>query len=115
MDAKVVEFTALLRRNGVRVSLSETMDAFQALDAVGLSDRETVRAALRATAVKRAIDVPTFDRLFDLYFSGLGEVIREVTQATQSALGLDEDDFASFLEQLELAAPLLQACATAAE
>lgn len=101
MDAKVVEFTALLRRNGVRVSLAETMDAFQALDAVGLGDRETVRAALRATAVKRAVDVPTFDRLFDLYFSGLGEVIREVTQATQAAIGLDEDDFAKFLEQLE--------------
>jgi uncharacterized protein len=101
MDAKVVEFTALLRRNGVRVSLAETMDAFQALCTVGLGDRDTVRAALRATAVKRAVDVPTFDRLFDLYFSGLGEVIREATAATQAALGLDEEDFARFLEQLE--------------
>jgi uncharacterized protein with von Willebrand factor type A (vWA) domain len=101
MDAKLVEFTALLRRNGVRVSLAETMDAFQALDVVGLGDRETVRAALRTTAVKRAVDVPTFDRLFDLYFSGLGEVIREATAATQAAIGLDEKDFARFLEQLE--------------
>ena len=101
MDAKVVEFTALLRRNGVRVSLAETMDAFQALDAVGLGDRDTVRAALRATAVKRAVDVPTFDRLFDLYFSGLGAVIREATAATQAAIGLDEEDFARFLAQLE--------------
>src|SRR5262245_63673001 len=101
MDAKVVEFTALLRRNGVRVSLAETMDVFQALDLIGLGERETVRAALRATAVKRAVDVPTFDRLFDLYFSGLGEAIREITAATQAALGLDEQDFARFLEQLE--------------
>jgi len=101
MDGKVVEFTALLRRNGVRVSLAETMDAFRALDAVGLSDRDTVRAALRTTAVKRSVDVPTFDRLFDLYFSGLGEAIREVTAATQAALGLDEDDFERFLQQLE--------------
>jgi uncharacterized protein with von Willebrand factor type A (vWA) domain len=101
MEAKLVEFTALLRRNGVRVSLAETMDAFQALDAVGLADRDTVRAALRATAVKRAVDVPTFDRLFDLYFSGLGEAIREITAATRAAIGLDEEDFARFLEQLE--------------
>jgi uncharacterized protein with von Willebrand factor type A (vWA) domain len=101
MDGKVVEFTALLRRNGVRVSLAETMDAFRALDAIGLSDRDTVRAALRTTAVKRSVDVPTFDRLFDLYFSGLGEAIREVTAATQAALGLDQDDFEHFLEQLE--------------
>jgi uncharacterized protein with von Willebrand factor type A (vWA) domain len=101
MDGKVVEFTALLRRNGVRVSLAETMDAFRALDAVGLSDRDTVRAALRTTAVKRAVDVPTFDRLFDLYFSGLGETIREITAATQAALGLDEEDFERFLGQLD--------------
>jgi uncharacterized protein len=101
MDGKVVEFTALLRRNGVRVSLAETMDAFRALDTIGLSDRDTVRAALRTTAVKRSVDVPTFDRLFDLYFSGLGEAIREVTAATQAALGLDEDDFERFLQQLE--------------
>src|SRR5262245_57633167 len=77
------------------------MDAFRALDVVGLANREVVRAALRTTAVKRVVDVPTFDRLFDLYFSGLGEAIREVTAATQAAIGLDEEDFARFLEQLE--------------
>jgi len=103
MDAKVVEFTTLLRRNGVRVSLAETMDAFRALDLLGLGDRETVRAALRATAVKRAIDVPTFDRLFDLYFSGMTEAIREATAATQAALELDEADFERFLADLERA------------
>src|SRR5215475_13138902 len=101
MEAKVVEFTGLLRRNGVRVSLAETMDAFRALDTVGLGDRETVRAALRATAVKRAVDLPTFERLFELFFSGMGEVIREVTAATQAALGLDAEDFERFLQQLE--------------
>ena len=101
MEAKLVEFTGLLRRNGVRVSLAETMDAFRALDTVGLGDRETVRAALRATAVKRAVDLPTFERLFELFFSGLGEAIREVTAATQAALGLDPEDFQGFLEELE--------------
>jgi hypothetical protein len=103
MEAKVVEFTTLLRRNGVRVSLAETMDAFRALDLLGLADRETVRAALRATAVKRAADVPTFDRLFDLFFSGLTDAIRDATDATQSALGLDDGDFERFLADLERA------------
>src|SRR5262245_42677815 len=101
MDAKVVEFTALLRRNGVRVSLGETMAVFQALDLVGLGERETGRAARRARVVKPPVYVPTIDRRFDLYFSGLGEAIREVTAATQAALGFDEEDFARFLEQLE--------------
>lgn len=101
MDARVVEFASLLRQNGVRVSLSETMDTFRALSAVGLADRETVRAALRATVVKRSVDVPTFEQLFDLFFSGLGEVIKDVTQATQAAMGLDDEALQAFLEQLE--------------
>src|SRR6516165_5425648 len=101
MEAKLVEFTGLLRRNGVRVSLAETMDAFRALDTVGLGNRETVRAALRATAVKRAVDLPTFERLFELFFSGLGEAIREATAATKAALELDTEDFQDFLEQVE--------------
>ena len=49
MDERLVEFSNLLRRNGLRVSLSESMDMLRALDVVGLPQRETVRAALRAT------------------------------------------------------------------
>jgi uncharacterized protein with von Willebrand factor type A (vWA) domain len=81
MDDKIVAFCALLRQNGLRVSVSETMDALRALGLVGLEDRATVRAALRATAVKRAVDVETFDRLFDLFFSGMSQAIEEITNA----------------------------------
>jgi uncharacterized protein with von Willebrand factor type A (vWA) domain len=101
MDTKLVAFAGLLRQNGIRVSLSETMEAFRALSLVGLDDRETVRAALRTAVVKRGVDVPSFERLFDLYFSGLGETIREVTQATQAAMDLDPEQFQDFLEELE--------------
>ena len=31
MEARVIEFANVLRRNGIRVSLSENMDAFRAL------------------------------------------------------------------------------------
>src|SRR5215470_19697631 len=101
MDAKIVEFCGLLRQNGLRVSVSETMDAMRALGVVGIDDRDTVRAALRATAVKRSVDVATFDRVFDLFFSGLGEVLKEITEATQQALELDPNAFQQMLEDLE--------------
>jgi uncharacterized protein with von Willebrand factor type A (vWA) domain len=101
MDAKLVEFCGLLRQNGLRVSVSETMDAFRALGETGLADRGTVRAVLRATTVKRAVDVPTFERLFELYFSGLGDTIQEITAATQAALELDPDAFQRMLEDLQ--------------
>jgi uncharacterized protein with von Willebrand factor type A (vWA) domain len=101
MDAKLVEFCGLLRQNGLRVSVSETMDAFRALGETGLADRGTVRAALRAAMVKRAVDVPTFERLFELYFSGLGDTIQEITAATQAALELDPEAFQRMLEDLQ--------------
>src|SRR2546428_365931 len=101
MDAKLVEFTNLLRQNGVRVSLAESMDMLRALDVVGLPDRGTVRAALRATTVKRGVDLPTFEALFDLFFSGLADAIKELTAATAGALEMSEEDFQRFLDQLK--------------
>jgi len=101
VDAKLVEFANLLRQNGLRVSLSENMDAFEAVDRLGLGDRETLRAALRATLVKRSSDVATYEQLFDLYFAGLGEAIKQVTAASQQAMDLSESDFQKLLERLQ--------------
>lgn len=100
MDAKIVEFTALLRTNGLRVSLSEHLDAFRAVAELGLGDRESFKDALRAAMVKRSIDVPVYDDLFDLYFSGLGKAIRESAEALMEAMQLGEQDFQSLMDQL---------------
>ena len=75
MDARIVEFAGLLRQNGVRVSPAEVTDAVEAAALAGLADRETLRGALAATMVKRAADVETFHRLFDLHFSGARELL----------------------------------------
>ena len=101
MDAKLVEFSNLLRQNGLRVSLAESMDMLRALEVVGLPDRQTVRATLRATMVKRSVDLPTFETLFDLFFSGLADAIKELTAATASALEMSEEEFQRFLDQLK--------------
>src|SRR6185436_3047718 len=100
MDEKLVEFSNLLRQNGLRVSLAESMDVFRALDVVGIADRETMRAALRATLVKRSVDVPTYEQLFDLFFSGLADAIREVTAATATDMEMADPDFQQFLDDL---------------
>ena len=101
MNERLLEFSNLLRRNGLRVSLAENMDTFRALSVVGLGDRETVRATLRASIVKRTIDIPTFEQLFTLFFSGLADAITQATAATSQALGLDDADFQRLLEELE--------------
>jgi uncharacterized protein with von Willebrand factor type A (vWA) domain len=101
MEEKLVEFANLLRQNGVRVSLAETLDAFAASDLTGLGEREAFQSALRTTMVKRASELPTFDELFDLYFSGLGEIIKQASQAVQDALAMSDKEFQRFLDQME--------------
>jgi uncharacterized protein with von Willebrand factor type A (vWA) domain len=75
VEARLVEFGRLLRQNGVRVSPAEVADAARAAALVGVGERDGFRAALRATLVKRAADVPLFDALFAVYFSALGRVL----------------------------------------
>jgi len=101
MEEKLVEFANLLRQNGVRVSLAETLDALGASELIGLGEREAFRAALRATMVKRASELPMFEELFELYFSGLGEIIKQAGQAVQDALAMSDREFQKFLEEME--------------
>ena len=101
MQDKLVEFANLLRENGVRVSLAETLDAFSASEITGLSERDAFRAALRSTMVKRATELPVFEELFDIYFSGLGENIKQASQAVQNALSMSDQEFQKFLDEVE--------------
>jgi hypothetical protein len=68
MEQRIVDFIAGLRAAGVRVSIAESADAFRAVEALGVQERETFRIALRSTLVKEPQDVPAFEQLFPLYF-----------------------------------------------
>jgi uncharacterized protein with von Willebrand factor type A (vWA) domain len=98
VEARIIEFAGLLRRNGIRVSTAETLDALRAVETCGLGRREVVRSALRATMVKRAPDIGPFNQLFDLYFSGLGDMLGEF--GGQAASGMSPVDFQALLDRL---------------
>lgn len=68
MDERMIRFISALRAGGVRISLAESADAFQAVDTLGVQEREAFRLSLRATLVKDAASLPTFDELFPLFF-----------------------------------------------
>ncbi len=81
MEERIVQFIAALRAGGVRVSLAESADAFQAVDSLGIQERETFRLSLRATLVKEARDIPVFEELFPLFFgSGDTPPLADLTQ-----------------------------------
>jgi uncharacterized protein len=95
METRLTELAALLRANGIRVSPAEVADAVAAGAAVGVDDRGVFRAALRATLVKRAADVPIFDGVFDVWSSGLGRILEGFEKgllAELSEQGLLEGD-----------------------
>ena len=74
MEERMIQFIAALRAGGVRVSLAESADAMRAVDNLGVQNRDAFRMSLRATLVKEASGIPTFEELFPLFFGGDGEV-----------------------------------------
>ena len=101
MEDRIVEFATVLRRNGVRVSLSENMDAFRALQLVGVVDPLLFRNALRTTLVKRSVDLKPFEELFDFYFFGIGQAIDAADRRIMEKLGLTPEQFQQMLEQIQ--------------
>ncbi len=71
MLAALTDFAAELRRAGLPVSPTESLDAAAAVTALAVEDRAELRAALAATLVKSAAHLPAFEALFDVYFSRL--------------------------------------------
>ena len=103
MQKKILEFTNILRKSGIRVSTAEAIDSFTALDELSIDDREIFRDALRSTMVKRGEEVPTFDQLFDLFWSGFYDNLREsFGEATDGLadMGFDLEELLSQIAQM---------------
>ena len=101
MEERIVEFAAVLRRNGIRVSLSENMDAFRALELLGIGNPLLFRNALRTTLVKRTSDVKPFEELFDYFFLGMGQALDALDRKIMDELGLTPEQFQEMLEQIQ--------------
>ncbi|HEX3750917.1 MAG TPA: VWA domain-containing protein [Streptosporangiaceae bacterium] len=88
MEEAIHRFVRLLRRAGVRVGVSEAVDAMRALTATGIAaDRELTRDALKVSLIKDRRDERTFDRIFDLFFR-----LQPVEEAAPEGHGHAHDD-----------------------
>src|SRR6266567_2061732 len=96
MDQRILEFIGDLRRAELRISPSEALDALAASSEIGLEHRETFKTALASTLVKEARDLPTFDRIFDLYFLDL----EALGAGLKKALGPEDPRIQEMLDQL---------------
>jgi uncharacterized protein with von Willebrand factor type A (vWA) domain len=98
VQKKILEFTNILRKSGIRVSTAEAIDSFTALEELSIDDREIFKDALRTTMVKRGEEVSTYDQLFDLFWSGFYDNLRE--SFGQATGGLGEADLERLLQQI---------------
>jgi uncharacterized protein len=68
VDQRIIQFISALRAAGIRVSLAESKDAFQAVEQLGVRNRDIFRISLRTTLVKESQDIAPFEELFPLFF-----------------------------------------------
>ncbi|MEW5871272.1 MAG: VWA domain-containing protein [Chloroflexota bacterium] len=91
MEERTLKFIAALRSAGVRISLAESADAFQAMEQLGVKDREAFRLSLQSTLVKDAQNLPVFEELFAIFFG---------SEAAPPMLNLSDDLTPEEAEQL---------------
>ena len=70
-------FIQELRKAGLPVSLTENLDAMEAVKHVPIEDREAFKCALAATLVKSQGHWRAFETVFEVYFSVGAEQVRE--------------------------------------
>jgi uncharacterized protein with von Willebrand factor type A (vWA) domain len=87
-------FVDELRAAGVPVSLTESLDALEALRHVDVIDRGAFRQALASTLVKRGEHRATFDTVFEVWFS-----LASVRVDGGAGEELDEADLARLVEE----------------
>jgi len=100
VQKKILEFTNILRKSGIRVSTAEAIDAFSALEQLSLDDREVFRDALRTTMVKRGEEIASYDELFDLFWSGFYDNLRHAFGDAAASLARLGTDLDQLLKQL---------------
>jgi uncharacterized protein with von Willebrand factor type A (vWA) domain len=103
VEKKILEFANILRKSGIRVSTAEAIDSFVALEELSLEDREIFKDALRTTMVKRGEEIATYDHLFDLFWSGFYDNLREsFGQATagMAEMGIDVEELLRAIAEL---------------
>ncbi len=69
LEENLVIFTNILRKEGLPISSSETMDALQSLQKIDLSSRENFKVTLQATLIKNYRDRDLFNTIFDYFFA----------------------------------------------
>ncbi|MFH1242954.1 MAG: VWA domain-containing protein [Pseudomonadota bacterium] len=89
-----------LRASGVRISVSENIDAMNAVRLLGYADRQVLKDSLSATLAKSRHETETFEACFDRFFSLDNFSDADMDSSLPQEIGPDRED--SLLTQMLL-------------
>src|SRR5919199_6847665 len=87
-----------LRAAGLPVSLTENLDAMEAVKHIPLEDREAFKYALAATLVKSNAHWKAFETVFEVYFSLRGPEYD--VKPGEDGQGLSDEDMQALLQAM---------------
>ncbi|OBF52089.1 vWA domain-containing protein [Mycolicibacterium monacense] len=98
----LVEFVEALRKQGISVGPSETVDAGRVMAVLGLGDREVLREGLACAVLRRPDHRDTYDAMFDLFFPAAlgGKTVLADDEADSDEQGLPPEDVEAMREAL---------------
>ncbi|MDY6869024.1 MAG: VWA domain-containing protein [Actinomycetota bacterium] len=98
----LVEFVEALRKQGISVGPSETVDAGRVMAVLGLGDREVLREGLACAVLRRPEHRDTYDAMFDLFFPAAlgGKTVLADEDADSDEQGLPPEDAEAMREAL---------------
>jgi len=102
MEQRMIDFVVGMRAAGVRISIAESKDAFDATCCLGITDRTTFKNLLRATLIKEHKDTAIFEQLFPLYFGNDTPPLLNINQdLTPEEQDLLKQALRAMLEQMQ--------------
>ena len=72
LSESITTFGRLLRSGGLKVGTAEIINAIEAVELVGITQKEVFKWALQGTLITRHEDVPFFDWAFDIFWQDPG-------------------------------------------
>ena len=84
-------FVTELRQAGLPVSLTEHLDAAEAVHHIPLEDRESLKYALAATLVKSSAHWRAFETAFEVYFASRGPAAGDADEGADAEAGAADE------------------------
>lgn len=92
-ETMAVAFTRILRGAGVRTPIGNVLTFVEALDKVGIDDRDNVYWAGRAALLRRPEDIPLYDKAFAVFWERrTSPHVLEIDETMRITVLLDDED-----------------------